>query len=86
MPSLAPNVRFFLLCASRMLLFEDRRVFQSQVFCFAVKSPKLSFLQEKCLIVPKREIFVTKLFTLSDSNWIGDLETEAKNNLCNVLG
>jgi hypothetical protein len=29
--------------------------------------------------VPKREIFVTELFTLSDSIWIGDLRTEPKN-------
>ncbi len=31
------------------------------------------------LKVPKREIFVTELFTLSDPNWIGDLRTEPKN-------
>ncbi len=41
MPSPAPNVSFFLSCASRMLLFEDRRAFQSQGFCSAVNSPKL---------------------------------------------
>ena len=31
------------------------------------------------LIVHKREIFVTELFTLSDPIWVGDLGTEAKN-------
>ena len=31
------------------------------------------------LKVPKREIFVTELCTLSDPIWIGDLRTEAKN-------
>jgi hypothetical protein len=31
------------------------------------------------LKVPKREIFVTELFTLSDSIWVGELGTEAEN-------
>ena len=31
------------------------------------------------LKVPKREIFVTELFTLSDPIWIGDLRSEPKN-------
>jgi hypothetical protein len=31
------------------------------------------------LKVPKREIFVTELFVLSDSIWVGDLRTEPKN-------
>ncbi len=31
------------------------------------------------LKVPKREIFVTELYTLSDPIWVGDLGTEAKN-------
>jgi hypothetical protein len=35
--------------------------------------------QPKCLKVPKREIFVTELFTLSDPIWIGDLRTEPRN-------
>jgi hypothetical protein len=30
------------------------------------------------LKVPKREIFVTELFTLSDPIWVGDLRTEPK--------
>ncbi len=30
------------------------------------------------LKVPKREIFVTELFTLSDPIWIGDMRTEPK--------
>jgi hypothetical protein len=34
---------------------------------------------EMILKVPKREIFVTKLFTLSDPIWVGDLRTEPKN-------
>jgi hypothetical protein len=31
------------------------------------------------LKVPKREIFVTVLYTLSETIWVGDLGTEAKN-------
>jgi hypothetical protein len=31
------------------------------------------------LKVPKREIFVTELITLSDPIWIGDLRIEPKN-------
>jgi hypothetical protein len=31
------------------------------------------------LKVPKREIFVTELYTLSEAIWVGDLGTEAKN-------
>jgi hypothetical protein len=31
------------------------------------------------LNVPKREIFVTELYTLSEPIWVGDLGTEAKN-------
>jgi hypothetical protein len=38
------------------------------------------------LKVPKREIFVTELFTLSDPIWIGDMRIEPKNYLCKVLG
>jgi hypothetical protein len=30
------------------------------------------------LKVPKREIFMTELFTLSDPIWIGDMRTEPK--------
>jgi hypothetical protein len=30
------------------------------------------------LKVPKREIFVTELFILSDPIWVGDLRTEPK--------
>jgi hypothetical protein len=30
------------------------------------------------LKVPKREIFETELFILSDPIWVGDLRTEAK--------
>jgi hypothetical protein len=30
------------------------------------------------LKVPKREIFVTELFLLSDPIWVGDLRTEPK--------
>jgi hypothetical protein len=32
----------------------------------------------KYLKVPKREIFVTELFILSDPIWVGDLRTEPK--------
>jgi hypothetical protein len=32
----------------------------------------------KKLKVPKREIFVTELLTLSDPIWVGDLRTEPK--------
>jgi hypothetical protein len=35
--------------------------------------------KKKFLNVPKREIFVTELFTLSDPTWTGDLRTEPKN-------
>jgi hypothetical protein len=39
------------------------------------------------LKVPKREIFVTELFILSDSIWVGDLVPEAKNiHLCKGIG
>jgi hypothetical protein len=31
------------------------------------------------LKVPKREIFVTELFVLSDPIWVGDLRNEPKN-------
>jgi hypothetical protein len=31
-----------------------------------------------CLKVPRREIFVTELFILSDPIWVGDLRTEPK--------
>jgi hypothetical protein len=42
---------------------------------------------ENCILkVPKREIFVTELFILSDPIWVGDLRTEPKNLLCKVLG
>jgi hypothetical protein len=34
------------------------------------------------LKVPKREIFVTELFILSDSIWVGDLAHEAKKFIC----
>jgi hypothetical protein len=34
---------------------------------------------KKLLKVPKREMFVTELFTLSNPIWIGDLRTEPKN-------
>jgi hypothetical protein len=33
---------------------------------------------ESFLKVPKREIFVTELFILSDPIWVGDLRTEPK--------
>jgi hypothetical protein len=36
--------------------------------------------QRLTLQVPKREIFVTELFTLSDSICIGDLRIEPKNS------
>ncbi len=35
--------------------------------------------------MPKREIFVTELFTLSGPIWIGDLRTDQKIHLCEVL-
>ncbi len=38
------------------------------------------------LKVPKREIFVTELFKLSDPIWKGDMRIEQKNYLCKVLG
>ena len=34
------------------------------------------------LKVPKREIFVTELFILSDPIWVGDLRTEPKKTIC----
>jgi hypothetical protein len=34
--------------------------------------------QLNVLKVPKREIFVTELFILSDPIWVGDLRTETK--------
>jgi hypothetical protein len=36
-------------------------------------------------MVPKREIFVTELFTLSDPIWVGDLGTEPKNRFLKVF-
>ncbi len=36
--------------------------------------------------MPKREIFVTELFILSDPIWVGDLRNEPKKHLCKVLG
>jgi hypothetical protein len=44
------------------------------------------FYRISTLKVPKREIFVTELFTLSDPIWIGDMRIEPKNYLCKVLG
>ncbi len=35
-------------------------------------------MNERTLKVPKREIFVTELFILSDPIWVGDLRTEPK--------
>ncbi len=49
------------------------------------KKDAILSLKSKCLKVPKREIFVTELFILSDI-WVGDLRNEPKNLLCNVLG
>jgi hypothetical protein len=40
------------------------------------------FMKTFYLKVPKREIFVTELFTLSDSIWIGDMRTEPKKTIC----
>ncbi len=34
------------------------------------------------LKVPKREIFVTELFILSDPIWVGDLRNEPKKTFC----
>ncbi len=34
--------------------------------------------EDQSLKVPKREIFVTELFILSDPIWVGDLRTESK--------
>jgi hypothetical protein len=41
----------------------------------SLKSVSVCFLSLK---VPKREKFVTELFTLSDPIWIGDMRTEPK--------
>ncbi len=38
--------------------------------------------KELCLKVPKREIFVTELSTLSDPIWVGDLKNEPKKSIC----
>jgi hypothetical protein len=35
--------------------------------------------------IPKREIFMTELFTLSDPIWAGDLGTEAKNQCLKIF-
>ncbi len=35
-------------------------------------------MNKKGLKVPKREIFVTELFILSDPIWVGDLRNEPK--------
>jgi hypothetical protein len=45
----------------------------------ALQTCDLSMVNCVWLKVPKREIFVTELYTLSDPIWVGDLETEAKN-------
>jgi hypothetical protein len=50
----------------------------------SVQYEKRSLL-DSYLKVPKREIFVTKLFsvfTLSDPIWIGDLRTAPKKSIC----
>ena len=36
----------------------------------------------KFLKVPKREIFVTELFILSEPIWVGNLRTEPKKPIC----
>ena len=36
-------------------------------------------------MVPKREIFVTELITLSHPMWIGDLRTKAKNRFVCIV-
>jgi hypothetical protein len=38
----------------------------------------LFLTNSQSLKVPKREIFVTELFILSDPIWVGDLRTETK--------
>jgi hypothetical protein len=38
----------------------------------------LSIFKQQYLKVPKRGIFVTELFTLSDPTWVGDLRNEPK--------
>jgi hypothetical protein len=38
-----------------------------------------------CLKVPKCEIFITELYTLSDPIWVGDLGSEAKHQFFESL-
>jgi hypothetical protein len=42
-------------------------------------------MTRQILKVPKREIFVTVLYTLSDPIWLGDLGLKKKIHLCIVL-
>jgi hypothetical protein len=59
---------------------EKSTVFRaSNIYIRVLRSVGLSFIKSSLLKVPKREIFVTELFTLSDPIWIGDLRTELKN-------
>ena len=44
----------------------------------SVNKTKLLPVMIMILKVPKREIFVTELFILSDPIWVGDLRTEPK--------
>jgi hypothetical protein len=56
-----------------------RRFEEDSLFCLIrlLQGITLNFRESilKMLKVPKREIFVTELFTLSDPIWIGDLRT-----------
>ena len=56
-----------------------RRFEEDSLFCLIrlLQGVTLNFRESilKMLKVPKREIFVTELFTLSDPIWIGDLST-----------
>jgi hypothetical protein len=54
-------------------------VTKNKVSGIALQDIKILMTGLGYLKVPKREIFVTELFTLSDPVWIGDLRTAPKN-------
>jgi hypothetical protein len=44
------------------------------------------FVFRRCYLkVPKREIFVTELFTLSDPIWVGDMQKNQFFKICRII-
>jgi hypothetical protein len=61
-------------------IYEPFLILKNKVAIFFVEAFRLLAAWFSCdsLKVPKREIFVTELFILSDPIWVGDLRNEPK--------